>query len=211
MKKLFSFILALAAYASAQTSTTTTTSSTSSSSSSSSSSTGSSTVVQVFYLGPSPTATPTTTFASFDASVVSANSATTVLALECKGNCPVSSTYTITAGPSTYADNQLFTGSANGLTVTTSQVHACNITSSTQGASCSVSIGYFASVSGQDSSSVATTSTFYNSSDFFYAPVTVTAGLEKLNSPRATQTTGAGGRAGVGGAAVVAAAAALLI
>ncbi|RAK95678.1 uncharacterized protein BO80DRAFT_393461, partial [Aspergillus ibericus CBS 121593] len=146
------------------------------------------TVIQVFYLGPSPSPTPTTTFASFDASVVSAGSGTTVLALECKGNCPVSSTYTITAGPSTYADNQVFTGSANGLSVTTSQTHACNITSSTQGASCSVSVGVYASVSGHQSSSVATTATSYDSDDYWYAPVTVTAGLEKLNSPRATQT-----------------------
>ncbi|PYH67701.1 uncharacterized protein BO88DRAFT_426919 [Aspergillus vadensis CBS 113365] len=191
--KFLHIILHLVGYALGQTSTTTTTLSLSSSSSTSSYST-----IQIFNILPTSltsqttTPTPSTTLATFDASIISASSSTTILAVTCNGACPIPSIYTITAAPSTYVEHGSFIGSANGLTVTTSQSNACNITSSTQTASCSVTIGYYGTVSGgQNSSSVVTSGTSYGSGEIWYMPVTVTAGAEKLAA--ATQTTGGGG------------------
>ncbi|GKZ36213.1 hypothetical protein AbraIFM66950_007210 [Aspergillus brasiliensis] len=209
---LFHIILALAGYALAQTSTTTTTiTSTISSTTLSSSSTSSYTTIQIFNILPTPTPiqptsqsttttpTPTTTLATFDASIITASSSTTILAVTCNGACPIPSIYTITAAPSTYAEHGTFINSANGLTVTTSQSNACNITSSTQGASCSVTIGYYATVSGgQNSSSVVSSGTSFGQGEIWYMPVTVTAGGEKL--AEATETSGSGG-SGSGGSA----------
>ncbi|OJJ77738.1 hypothetical protein ASPBRDRAFT_36997 [Aspergillus brasiliensis CBS 101740] len=199
----FHIILALAGYALAQTTTSTTTTSTTLSSSS----TSSYTTIQIFNILPTPTPiqptsqsttttpTPTTTLATFDASIITASSSTTILVVTCNGACPIPSIYTITAAPSTYAEHGSFINSADGLTVTTSQSNACNITSSTQGASCSVTVGYYATVSGgQNSSSVVSSGTSFGQGEIWYMPVTVTAGGEKLAG--ATQTSGSGGSGG---------------
>lgn len=109
-------------------------------------------------------------------------------------------------------------------------VQGCNITSSTRGAGCSVdfTVDLSASGSGSGSGSVTGTGTKTATStslqtrlredEIYYRPVTVTAGVEKLNAPEATQMpggsagygggsgTGTGGIGGVAAAAVAAAA-----
>ncbi|KAL1984544.1 hypothetical protein VTN96DRAFT_9044 [Rasamsonia emersonii] len=166
----------------------------------------STTTIQIF--GAGPTQVPLN---GVDASVVDANAAATTLALECTDEqlCALKSPVTVTEGPSTYTLSAVFSTQTDGVDAEMTLMQNCHITSSTQGASCSVSLGIEISGDGISTSTNTATATSFASDEIYYRPLTVTAGVDKLNRPQATQTPhgAAAGRMGMGGAGAGAAAA----
>ncbi|KAI9929728.1 hypothetical protein ASPWEDRAFT_28422 [Aspergillus wentii DTO 134E9] len=167
------------------------------------------TTVQVFNAGET-----TIPLSGVEASVVGANAIATTFAMQCKDNAPTSlcdldDPVTITAGPSTMTFSAVYTTKTLGVNVKLTLMNDCDVTSSTA-ASCSGSAGIYGSTLGVSRSSSTTWKTSYSSDDIYYQPLTVTAGVDKLNAPQATQTpdAAAAGHVGVGGAAAAAVAAA---
>ena len=180
-------------------------------------------------------------FSALQASIVSANALATTIALQCKPdawdalctvNRPNQPTITITEGPSTFTMSAVYPTKTAGVRGVMTLVQDCNITSSTRGAGCSVSVrldGSSASASGSGSGSVSArggetrtaTSTSLQTrlreDEIYYRPLTVTAGVEALNAPEATQMpdaaaagSGHGAGGGIGGVAAAAVAAAAM-
>lgn len=195
-----------------------------------------STVIQAFNGAHSQAPLP---FSALQASIVSANALATTLALQCKPdawdafctiNRPNPPTITITEGPSTFTVSAVYPTKSAGVDGLMTLVQDCNITSSTRGAGCSVEFKVDLSASGSVMGTGTGTGTATSTSlqtrlredEIYYRPVTVTAGVEKLNAPDATQMpggagsgggvggTGTGGIGGVAAAAAVAAAAMLI-
>lgn len=111
-------------------------------------------------------------------------------ALECTDEqlCALKSPVTVTKGPSTYTLSAVFSTQTNGVDAEMTLTQNCHITSSTQGASCSVSLGIEISGDGIATSMNTATATSFASDEIYYRPLTVTAGVDKLNRPQATQT-----------------------
>ena len=180
-------------------------------------------------------------FSALQASIVSANALATTIALQCKPdawdalctvNRPNQPTITITEGPSTFTMSAVYPTKTAGVRGVMTLVQDCNITSSTRGAGCSVSVrldGSSASGSGSGSGSVSArggetrtaTSTSLQTrlreDEIYYRPLTVTAGVQALNAPEATQMpdaaagSGHGAGGGIGGVAAAAVAAAAML
>lgn len=155
-----------------------------------------------------------------EASVVGANALATTLALQCKDNankslCAIEDPITITEGPSTFTMSGVYSTKVNGVDATMTQIQDCDITSSTQSASCSISIRVEVSTGGRSTATSTSTEMNIGSDDIYYRPLTVTAGVDKLRAPEATQTPdaaagGASGNVGIGGVAAAAVAAAAM-
>lgn len=178
-------------------------------------------------------------FSALQASIVSANALATTIALQCKPDawdafCTInpdsdSPTITITEGPSTFTMSAVYPTKSAGVDGVMTLVQDCNITSSTRGAGCSVSVrldgsGVSGGGSGSASASGGKTRTATSTSlqtrlredEIYYRPVTVTAGVENLNAPEATQmpdaaASGHGAGGGMGGVAAAAVAAAAML
>ena len=108
-------------------------------------------------------------------------------------------------------------------------VQGCNITSSTKGAGCSVDFtvdlsgsatgsgGVTGAGTGTKTATSTSLQTRLREDEIYYRPVTVTAGVEKLNAPEATQMpdaaagSGHGAGGGIGGVAAAAVAAAAML
>lgn len=75
-----------------------------------------------------------------------------------------------------------------GVPVTITIAENCNIVSSTEAATCTGTKIISASVEGHSTATSTIVTTTYSASDIKYDALLVTAGVEKLNSPQATQT-----------------------
>ena len=177
-------------------------------------------------------------FSALQASIVSANALATTIALQCKPDawdalCTINRhhsdppTITITEGPSTFTMSAVYSTKTGGVAGVMTLVQDCHITSSTRGAGCSVSVrldGAIGSGSGSGSASGPRTATSTSlqtrlrEDEIYYRPLTVTAGVEKLNAPEATQMpdaaaagSGHGAGGGMGGVAAAAVAAAAML
>ena len=197
--------------------------------------TAESTVIQAFN---GPQSQPTLPISALQASIVSANALATTLALQCKPDawdplCTVKSnppTITITEGPSTFTMSAVYPTKSAGVDGVMTLVQGCNITSSTKGAGCSVDFtvdlsgsatgsgGVTGAGTGTKTATSTSLQTRLREDEIYYRPVTVTAGVEKLNAPEATQMPGAGsgggsgtGAGGIGGVAAAAVAAAAML
>ncbi|EYE90624.1 uncharacterized protein EURHEDRAFT_466861 [Aspergillus ruber CBS 135680] len=162
-------------------------------------------------------------------SVVTADTSATTIAIQCiKGNdlCHLNQPITVTEGPSTHSMSAVFSTHTLALNGVATMIEDCIITSSTVGASCTVSLTLELTSPAPTSTStgsmtasvsVSTTSRTWETScglhDIYYKPLTVTAGMEKLNVPTAEPTdagAGAGENLGIGRAVAAAAAAAAM-
>ncbi|BCR90590.1 uncharacterized protein ACHE_60476A [Aspergillus chevalieri] len=170
-----------------------------------------------------PTTLPIT---GAEGSIVSADSSATTIAIQCvKGNdlCQLNQAVTVTEGLSTHSMSAVFSTHTLALDGVLTMIEDCTITSSTVGASCTVSLTLeltsppaTSSGSMTASASVSTTSRNWETScglhGIYYKPLTVTAGMEKLNVPTSQPTdagAGAGGEDNLGiGRALAAAVAA---
>ncbi|KAJ9299880.1 hypothetical protein DTO271G3_2764 [Paecilomyces variotii] len=124
--------------------------------------------------------------------------------------CALHQPFTVTEGPSTWSVSAIFSGTTAGIEATITIDQKCKVTSSTQLASCSESVGLQVSTDGLSTSTGTTTITSYSSDEIYYPTMTVTGGIDKLNQPQATQTPdAAAGRVGMGEAAAAAVAAAV--
>ncbi|PLB44648.1 hypothetical protein P170DRAFT_468284 [Aspergillus steynii IBT 23096] len=153
---------------------------------------------------------------SVRASIIGANAEATTYAVNCQSGapvtvCPLNSPITITEGPSTFTMSAVYSTKTLGVDAKATLVQDCDITSSTQRASCSVSVGIEVSTRGLSTSTGLSTVTSFASDDIYYQPMTVTAGAEKLNAPQATETSDVAARnTGISGAAAAALAGAAL-
>lgn len=156
------------------------------------------------------------------ASVIEVNALETVLAMNCAPNatasiCPLETPFTVTYGPSTASFNANYATKTRGVNARMSLVEGCDITSSTQGASCSMTMIMGVSVKGDSTSTTTSTTTSYGEEDITYRDLAVTAGVSKLTAPEATQTPEGGAAPGavvngkgIGGLAAAAVAAAAM-
>ncbi|KAJ9195135.1 hypothetical protein DTO164E3_911 [Paecilomyces variotii] len=168
----------------------------------------SSTVISVFAAG--PTQVP---LDDIKGSIVDANAVATTMVLNCvdapSATCALHQPFTVTEGPSTWSVSAIFSTATAGIEATITLDQNCKITSSTQLASCSESVGLQVSTEGFSTSTETTTITSYSGDEIYYPTMTVTGGIDQLNQPQATQTPdAAAGRIGMGGAAAAAVAAA---
>lgn len=166
-------------------------------------------------------------------SVVSANPSETIIAVQCiQGNqqCVLQQPVTLTEGPSTHAMSAVFSTESMALPGSATMIENCAITSSTISALCTVSLTLELSPPPQSSTgdsmtasatvtgSMSTTSRTYETNwgmyDIYYKPLTVTAGVGKLNVPTPSATDAGAGverNVGIGGAAAAAVAAAAML
>ncbi|KAA8642616.1 hypothetical protein EYZ11_010109 [Aspergillus tanneri] len=169
------------------------------------------TEIQMFYPDGEVTIAPH----SLAASIINVHAGATTYQVKCVDDsdaCELAVPATVTQGPSEFTMNAVVVTGAGGIKGTGTVQEACKITSSTQGASCSVSVGIEVSTLGVSTSTSWTTATSIDSDDITYRAVTVTADVNKLNSPQATEAAEAAGvAAGVqyGGAAAAAVIAAI--
>lgn len=159
----------------------------------SSGSASSSTHVPVFGVG--ATTLPVSGVAG---SIVGADSTATTIALNCLDdtNCVIGTKpVTLTQGPSTLIADIVTSADIEGQSGTITAAVACNIISSTQAATCIATGTISLGAQGQGSAVTITTTTSIPSSQINYEQLLITAGVEKLNNPSATQTSS--GAAGV--------------
>jgi hypothetical protein len=120
--------------------------------------------------------------------IVGADSTATTIALSCLNDtsCAIGTNpLTFTQGPSTLVADIVTQTDIEGYSGTITAAVACNIISSTQAATCAAT----GTVSfGQSSAITITTTTTIASSRINYEQLLITAGVEKLNNPSATQT-----------------------
>lgn len=152
---------------------------------------------------PSPTtfASGTTTIRIFEAaetfvdasglagSIINANAIATTVLVQCTDNdaCGMGS-ITMTAGPSTWGYAVTTQEEAYGGVVTVTIELGCDVISSTQAATCKATEIATASYDGQKTDSTSSSTVTFASTDIFYNDLLITAGVEKLTSPQATET-----------------------
>lgn len=126
-----------------------------------------------------------------------------------KTDCDYPSSWTIVQGPATVSVTAVYIASTSGkanydLTVTES--YECSLKSSTQSASCTMSVGITGSLNGAKYSSSTSTSATYTTAPMseLYDQLTVTAGLSSLTAT-ATKTGGAVAATGIAGSMITAA------
>lgn len=145
-------------------------------------------------------------------SIVNANALATTIAVECvssASDCPVTTPWTVTEGPSTYHASVAVSSQRAGVQIWMTYEDDCTFGPSTT-YSCSGSVGVAFSASGVSKTSSSIVHTVVTSPVFSTETLKITGGVDKLNQLQATQTpTGAAGRVGMGGAAAVAAIAAV--
>ncbi|KAJ5736392.1 uncharacterized protein N7483_001517 [Penicillium malachiteum] len=167
----------------------------------SSASSQSTTVVSIFeaYENDSGADISVSWYTSLGASIAGINADYTTYAVDCMSDaalsdCSINAPYTMIAGPTTlsYYKALPVDMEAYDATVTVTQDVACSFTHSTESAVCTET--EWVSYAGESTSTTTTKS--YATNDIFYIPITVTAGLDKLNSPQATETSSSSNAAG---------------
>ncbi|KAJ5776799.1 hypothetical protein N7520_000045 [Penicillium odoratum] len=132
-----------------------------------------------------------------------------------KTDCDYPTSWTIIQGAETvsFSGEYIATASSDGTSydITVTQSYECSLKSSTESASCTMSVGMTGSADGAKYTSSSSSAATYTTApiDGSYYQLTVTAGLSSLTMPAATETGGAVGAAGamITAAPVVAAAA----
>lgn len=152
----------------------------------SSGSTSSSTHIPIFGVG-----TTTIPVSGVAGSIVEVDSTATIIALKCQSDtsCAIgASPITVTQGPSTLIADIVTQTDIQGNSATITAAVDCNIISSTQAATCTATGTISFGAQGQDSAITITTTTTIPSSRINYEQLLITAGVEKLNNPSASQT-----------------------
>ena len=166
------------------------------------------TEIQMFYPEGEVTFAPH----SLQASIINANAEATTYQVKCVDDsdvCDLAVPATVTQGPSAFTMNAVVITGTLGVKGTGTVQEACQITSSTQGASCSISLGLEFNTLGISTSTSWTTATSIKGDDITYRAIPVTAGVNKLNSPQATESPGVAASVQYGGAAAAAVIAAI--
>ncbi|KAG2421218.1 hypothetical protein HFD88_000834 [Aspergillus terreus] len=166
------------------------------------------TEIQMFYPDGEVTFAPH----SLQASIINANAEATTYQVKCVDDsdaCDLAVPATVTQGPSAFTMNAVVVTGTLGVKGTGTVQEACQITSSTQGASCSISLGLEFNTLGISTSTSWTTATSIKGDDITYRAIPVTAGVNKLNSPQATESPGVAASVQYGGAAAAAVIAAI--
>jgi hypothetical protein len=166
------------------------------------------TEIQMFYPEGEVTFAPH----SLQASIINANAEATTYQVKCVDDsdvCDLAVPATVTQGPSAFTMNAVVVTGTLGVKGTGTVQEACQITSSTQGASCSISLGLEFNTLGISTSTSWTTATSIKGDDITYRAIPVTAGVNKLNSPQATESPGVAASVQYGGAAAAAVIAAI--
>ncbi|KAJ5778035.1 hypothetical protein N7520_001281 [Penicillium odoratum] len=136
-----------------------------------------------------------------------------------KTDCDFPSSWTIIQGPETVSFTGKYIATASddytSYDITVTESFECSLKSSTESASCTMSVGMSGSVDGMKYKTSTTTKATYATApiDSSYRALTVTAGLSSYTMPAATENGGAMGAAGamITAAPVVAAALAALL
>ncbi|KAJ5132540.1 hypothetical protein N7448_006698 [Penicillium atrosanguineum] len=151
----------------------------------------STTVISIFeaFDNDSPYSVTASWLTSLGASIAGVNADQTTLEVACMSNAPTSdcqldSPLTIIAGPATLSYSKPLPVVLGYTTVTVTQDVQCSFTHKTESAVCTNSENL--TYKGESTSTVTTKTV--PASDITWMPVTVTAGLSKLNSPQATET-----------------------
>lgn len=124
-------------------------------------------------------------------SIVGVDTTATTVALNCHNttSCAIGTKpVTLTQGPSTWVADIVTQTDLLGQTGSLNIGVACNIVSSTQGATCTATGTVTIGPQDQSSAITLTTTTTIPSSRIHYDQLLITAGVEKLNSSPATQT-----------------------
>lgn len=152
---------------------------------------------------PSPTtfASGTTTIKIFEAaetsvdaaglagSIIDINAIATTILVECIDTDVCSDgTMTMVAGPSTWGYAFTTVEEAYGIPVHITAQLGCDVISSTQAATCSATEIVSASADGQKTDTTSSSTITYASAQIFYDDLLITAGVDKLTSPQATET-----------------------
>jgi hypothetical protein len=153
---------------------------------------------------PSPTtfASGTTTIKIFEAaetsvdaaglagSIIAINAIATTILVECIDDdiCSGAGVMTMTAGPSTWGYAYTTEEEVYGVPVTIIAELGCDVISSTQAATCKVTGIASASADGQKTDTTSSSTVTFVSSEIFYDDLLITAGVDKLTSPQATET-----------------------
>jgi hypothetical protein len=153
-------------------------------------------------------------YSSTAASLANINAAAATYHVSCvkdapKTDCNYPSSWTIIQGPATVSVSGVYVASTSGeatsydLTVTES--YECSLKSSTQSASCTMSVGITGSVDGAKYTSSTSTKATYTTAPISdsYDQLTVTAGLSSLTAT--TKTGGAAAATGIAGSMITAA------
>ncbi|PYH84910.1 hypothetical protein BO82DRAFT_213160 [Aspergillus uvarum CBS 121591] len=135
----------------------------------------------------------TVPYSDVEASIIGVTGDTTTVAIVCgpsaaASNCALHSPVTITEGPSTFTVSAVITSTTDDAEYTVTLVEDCDITSVTQGASCSISMDYTVAYSGETTSYSTAMEASLPARLMKYSPVTVTAGADKLSSSAAKAT-----------------------
>ncbi|EEA23080.1 hypothetical protein TMatcc_001941 [Talaromyces marneffei ATCC 18224] len=122
-------------------------------------------------------------------SIISADAVATTVLVNCRNpsdkNCVGG--VTMVGGPSTWHLAVTTIQPAYGVDLTIAVIDDCKITASTQ-AICGNTIEGTASAGGQKTTTASSSTRTYASSEIYYDDLLITAGVEKLTSPQATQT-----------------------
>ncbi|KAF3402241.1 hypothetical protein DPV78_004028 [Talaromyces pinophilus] len=153
---------------------------------------------------PSPTtfASGTTTIKIFEAgptsldasglvgSIIDINAIATTVLIDCADPSDDSCVggMTMTAGPSTWGYSYTTQEVIYGVDASITYRLGCDVISSTQAATCKVTEIVSASADGQKTDTTSAITTTYGSAQIFYDDLLITAGVDKLTSPQATQT-----------------------
>jgi hypothetical protein len=186
----------------------------------------SSTIVGYFYPSWDVTLLQYGGWTSTAASLASINTAAATYHVGCekdapKTDCDYPSSWTIVQGPATVSLSGKYIASTSDKTtsyeITVTQSYECSLKSSTESASCTMSVGMSGSVDGAKYESSTSSKATYTTAPITnsYYQLTVTGGLSSFTAPDATKTPGAAatGPAGamITAVPVVAAAVAVLL
>jgi hypothetical protein len=122
-------------------------------------------------------------------SIIDANAVATTIAINCievNADCD-GGTKTLTQGPSTWVIDYTTRASIDNVDATMAIDMDCNIASSTA-ATCTLTEVVKLSADGEKTSSTASTTETFSGSQVYYDQLLITAGLDKLTSPQATET-----------------------
>ncbi|PWY92194.1 hypothetical protein BO70DRAFT_259273, partial [Aspergillus heteromorphus CBS 117.55] len=148
------------------------------------------TLIPIFDVETTGTPTPTT-FSGYAGSILSVNADATTIIVSCTvAACSIATPYTLIQGPSTFSMSQAVSSESLGVEVWMTITEECHITASTS-AVCSNLARMKVSAYGEEQ----TTKTAYvvtaTGTQIYADVLVVTGGIEKLNSPQATESAGA--------------------
>jgi hypothetical protein len=174
----------------------------------------SSTIIGYFVPGWDATMLEYGGWTSTAASVAGINAEATTYHVGCvkdapKTDCDYPASWTIIQGPETVSVSGKYIASTSGKStsydITVTQSYECSLKSSTESASCTMSVGMSGSIGGATYASSTSSKATYSTAPITnsYHQLTVTAGLNSFTAPQATETGAAA--AGPAGALITAA------